>query len=218
VLTEKKIRLIDIFQSHKGLVTEKFPHHLEIYEWFFDKFRGKNIGIFEIGIREGGSLQLWRKYFGPEARIYGLDIQDKAALTEKTDSAIFVGDQSNTIFMQDLAQKIKPVHIVIDDGSHKVNDQRLSFECIFPVLENGGIYIIEDIHTSYREEYGGGYKNYRSFVEYLKTMIDGIHSSEFPGVIPVIFNEIFAVHFYPSLAVIEKRGPWTWGGPTMRPA
>ena len=216
MFTEKKMTLVDLFQTHSGLPTEKFLHHLEAYDHFFSKFQGQDVGVLEIGIRDGGSLQLWRKYFGPAARIYGLDIQDRTYLKDKVDAEIFVGDQGNVEVIRELIPKTKPLHIVIDDGSHNSQDQITSFKEIFPFLEDGGLYIVEDIHTSYRENYGGGFLDQRSFVEHLKSIIDFIHRSEFPGREAVKgADHLFAIHIYPSLAIIEKRDPRTYGSALM---
>lgn len=216
MLIEKKMTLVELFQNHSGLPTEKFNHHLEAYGHFFSPFQGQDIGVLEIGIRDGGSLQLWRKYFGPAARIYGLDIQDRTYLKDKVGAEIFVGDQGDIKVLRELISGMGQLHIVIDDGSHNSQDQIVSFKEIFPTLEDGGLYIVEDIHTSYRENYGGGLLDQRSFVEYLKARIDFIHRSEF------LFDSeykgathLFAIHIYPSLAIIEKRDPRTYGSALM---
>lgn len=207
--------LLEMFENHKGLFTEKYPHHLEIYERYFSAFRGKDVGVLEIGIRDGGSLQLWREYFGEAAWIYGLDIQDRQHIEEEVRAEVFVGDQGDVQELRRILKSMRPLDIVIDDGSHVSLDQKQSFAELFPALREGGIYVIEDIHTSYRAGYNDDTQ--LSFVEYLKEMIDSLHKNEQPGTI--FFNEweqVFAIHIYPSLAIIEKRNPRTWGGPTIR--
>ena len=68
----------EIFYKHKGRQISKWTQYIPLYHRHFSKFRGKDINIMEIGLAAGGSLQLWRKYFGPKAKIYGIDIhQDK---------------------------------------------------------------------------------------------------------------------------------------------
>lgn len=208
--------LAAIFERHKGLVAHKFPHHLEIYDTIFERFRFKpDLCLLEIGICEGGSLQLWREYFNSKAAIIGVDIQDKTNLAGETNAKIMVGDQGDRNFWAMAKPQIGNPHIIIDDGSHMCADQLMTFHELFPILQDGGLYVIEDIHTSYREAYGGGLYHPASFVEYLKRAIDVMHASEFGGKAD---SHIFSVQVYPNLAVIEKRNPNTWGGSTMRPA
>lgn len=200
--------LLDIFHNHTGLPTEKYPHHLEAYENFFAPFRGKEIGFLEIGIGNGGSLEMWRKYFGKNARIYGLDIQDI-----KPKFPLFVGNQGDRVFMEETVLKTIPLHIVVDDGSHQCYHQVVSFEVLFPRLEDGGVYIVEDIHTSYRAAYLPDMGRGESFVSYLKRMVDSLHKNETGETYHPAWDHVFAVHFYPGLAIIEKKSPSQWGGP-----
>ena len=207
--------LLEMYDAHTGLPTEKYPHHLEVYERCFSAFRGKNISVLEIGIRDGGSLQLWKEYFGKQSKIYGIDIQDRRHLKDKTGAEIFVGNQADPDFLAGVVLKTGPLKIIIDDGSHASKDQIESFQRLFPRLENGGLYIVEDIHTSYRAQYNEGESI--SFVEYLKYMIDSLHRNEQPEKIFLVeLEEAFGIHIFPSLVIIEKRSPGTWGGPTMR--
>lgn len=219
MLTEETMTLIEIFESHKGKVAHKYPIHLEAYDKVFFKFKDKNIGVVEIGIGNGGSLQLWRKYFGPAARIYGIDVVDLNYLESSVDAKIFVGSQGNAEFLNHAAREIGDFHILIDDGSHFPKDQIISFETLFPLLQEGGLYVCEDTHTSYREPYGGGLGKAGTFIEYLKQMIDSLHNSEIPEQeFPTAWRNVFSIHFYPSLVIIEKRSPWSWGGAEMRGA
>lgn len=211
------ITLSEIFQEHEGRRTHKYPHHIEIYDHFFSRFKGKEPVILEIGIAHGGSLELWRKYFGAQAQIIGIDVQDMTAMADEVNAKIFTGDQANRPFMRKILKSLPGLDIVIDDGSHRPKDQIVSFTEIFGYLNDGGLYAVEDLQTSYRENYGGGYKSECSFVEYLKQMIDGLHYSEEDVPRPEGCDSVFGIHAYPGLAIIEKRNPTSWGGSTMRP-
>ena len=212
--------LAQIFQEHQGLVAHKFPHHMMIYDRLFASFReNPDISIIEIGIANGGSLQLWRKYFGENASVIGIDIQDKTELATQSGAKIFVGDQGAHDFWEIVTPQLGNPHIIIDDGSHRCNDQIMTFDSLFPILQDGGLYIIEDIHTSYRSAYGGGLRAHGSLIEHLKRMVDDIHIAEHQRQSNMNHHShVFSIQLYPNLAVIEKRNPKYWGGSTMRPA
>lgn len=217
MLTQKAMTLLEMFETHQGIRTHKYPHHLEIYERFFARFKEVPSTVLEIGIAQGGSLELWKRYFGSQARIIGVDIQDRKGLEARIHADIFTGDQANPEFWNEIMPRIGPLDILIDDGSHQSRDQIITFACLFPHLKDGGLYVCEDIHTSYHEQYGGGLRNPESFVEHIKLLIDDIHSSNFdPSPSVPEATHIFAVHVFPSLAIIEKRNPWSWGGSTIR--
>lgn len=208
--------LPELFEHHKGLPANKFPHHMEIYERLFNPMLDvAQLGLLEIGLGHGGSLEIWRKYFGKQACIAGLDIQDLTGI--KVDATIFQGDQTDKSLLRRIASQCGPLHIIIDDGSHRTPDQQITFETLFPLLQDGGVYIVEDIHTSYRTEFGGsGKHDPNNIIEFLKDMVDGMHMNEWAGVADT--THIFGIEFYPSMAVVHKRNPGAWGGPTVRPA
>ena len=212
------MNLLELFEDHKGNPVHKYSHHIEAYDKIFERFKNTAVSILEIGLARGGSLELWRKYFGMEAAIFGMDIQDMTVLQKDSGARIFVGDQGKIEDLKRVLNKLPDLDIVIDDGSHQSEDQIVSFQHVFKRLKDKGVYIVEDIHTSYRETYGGGYLNQNSFVEYIKRMIDGLHYSEEGVPRPAGCSSVFGVHVYPGLAIIEKRNPTSWGGSTMRPA
>lgn len=209
-----RMTLMELFETHKGLPVHKFPHHIEIYDRLFAELDMPDPTLLEIGVAHGGSMALWRDYFGPAATIIGVDVQDRTAIQQQVDAKIFTGDQADPTFWQLISSQIRPLHIVIDDGSHRSADQLATFNELFPILEDGGLYIIEDIHTSYRPDYGGGLGLKGSVVETLKDLIDVIHNTEYGGLGD---SHVFSVQVYPNLAVIQKKNPSTWGGSTMRP-
>jgi len=133
-----------------GYTTDKgaHGHHFtEIYEHIFFPLRNEPIRIFEIGIAEGGSIELWEKYF-PKARIYAIDIEDRSILNSERVTTGVV-DQSR----RDQLRRFIEIHggdfdFILDDGGHQMHQQQTSFGVLFPSVKPGGYYVIEDLHTS----------------------------------------------------------------------
>ena len=171
--------LRDYFENnlHNKLVW-KWIHYFDIYHDYLQEYRNKsNFKILEIGVYKGGSLEMWRHYFGAEAKIYGIDISPECKSLESQNIEIFIGDVCDRKFLQETMAKIGSVDVVIDDGGHTMQQQIIAFEEIYPfVTTSGGIYICEDVHTSYYEYYGGGYKKPGTFIEYAKQCIDKLHA------------------------------------------
>ena len=139
----------------------KYKKYFDIYDQLFEKFINKKITIIEIGILNGGSLFMWRKYFGKKARIIGVDLNPKTKLLEKYGFEIFNGDQSNKKFWEKLFKKIGKVDIIIDDGGHTNEQQSLTTVYTVPNINNGGMLVIEDTHASYQKKFNlrnGGYR------------------------------------------------------------
>lgn len=128
------------FRHHTGRRVDKWRHYFDIYDRHFDRFRGKAVRVLEIGIDHGGSLQIWKKYFGDGARIVGLDIDPGCAMYAEDQIEIRIGNQSDVALLKDLGS----FDIVIDDGSHRLQDQLASFEALWPGTRS--VYLIEDCH------------------------------------------------------------------------
>lgn len=135
--------LRDIFEAHQGRLTDKWASYFPIYERHFGRFVGKAVRVLEIGVSHGGSLQIWKKYFGSKAEIIGLDIDARCAAYEEEQIKIHIADQALPPPM------MGPLDIVIDDGSHRLVDQAAAFTHLWPTLRAGGIYLIEDCHEGY---------------------------------------------------------------------
>lgn len=205
----------------KKLKVHKWHHYFEIYDRHFSKYKGTNPVILEIGVAKGGSLEMWNHYFKGECTIYGIDIdpQCKNYESEFSNVKIFIGDQSDTNFLNQIKSQVPKVDILIDDGSHINSHIIKSFEELYPTVTPGGTYLIEDLHTSYWSEYyGGGLLHPGSAIEYLKTLIDKLNakhqttvtkkfswSKEVVNRADDSFSNITnSLHFYDSIAVIEK--------------
>jgi hypothetical protein len=134
--------LQELWDAHNGRLIDKWAHYLPIYERYFAKFRGTAVRLLEIGVCHGGSLQLWKAYFGPKATIMGLDIDPRCSEYMEDQISIFTGNQTD----QRQLAAFQSLDIVIDDGSHKFEDQQASLNGLYPNLNVGGVYLIEDIH------------------------------------------------------------------------
>jgi len=110
--------LLNYFENNDGRLIDKWMHYFEIYDRHFQQFRGRDIHILEIGVYHGGSLQMWKAYFGEQAKIYGVDIQSACKKFEENNVRIFIGDQADRRFLRSLREEIPRVDIVIDDGGH----------------------------------------------------------------------------------------------------
>ncbi len=138
------------------LRTDKGPlHHgyTEIYEYLFSPLRGDSIRILEIGVAEGGSLELWEDYFR-KASIFGLDIEDKSDL-ERPRVVTYVADQADRSALAGfVARHGGEFDVIIDDGGHSMEQQQVSLGFLFQFVKPGGYYVIEDVHSSFFEQYG----------------------------------------------------------------
>jgi hypothetical protein len=104
--------------------------------------------VLEIGVFRGASLRMWRDYF-PNAEIHGFDSQ-KTELTPESRIHLHVGDQADRHSLDSLLEAAgSPFDLIIDDGGHTMEQQQVSFACLFPHLRPGCPYIIEDLHTSF---------------------------------------------------------------------
>jgi hypothetical protein len=196
------------FFNNSSRYITKWQHYFDIYDRHFAAFRGKEIVVLEIGVFQGGSLQMWKSYFGPRARIFGLDINPECAKLEEPNVQVFIGSQEDPNFLRDLKLKIPPIDILIDDGGHSMKQQITTFKVLFDHLKPHGIYLCEDTHTSYWVEYGGGYKRSRTFIEYCKNLIDelhGFHSEQNSFKPTALTGSLNSITFYDSIVVMEKK-------------
>jgi len=196
------------FNQNSGRLIHKWVHYFGIYERHFSRFQSKEIVMLEIGVSQGGSLQMWKHYFGSKVKIYGIDIDPKCKQFEEENVEIFIGSQSDRTFLRGIKAKIPAVDILIDDGGHTMKQQIVTFEELFDHIKEDGVYVCEDLHTSYLLKYGGGYRRRGSFIEYSKKFIDYINAWDAnPRQLKVnhFTRSVDSLHFYNNMLVIEKR-------------
>lgn len=196
--------LINIFQSHDQRVVCKWNHYLEHYERHFQKYVNQKISILEIGVEAGGSLQLWKKYFGEKCNIVGVDINPECKFEEEQ-IKVEIGDQSDLTFLKFIVDKYGPFDIIIDDGSHIQSHIQKTFHYLYNHLKDNGVYVIEDVHCSYFSSFQGGIKSPLNFVNYLLSFI---HDINFRYIKEFFYtkkiNHLKSICFYDSLIFIEK--------------
>lgn len=201
--------LREIFDKSDGKLIHKWNHYIEVYDQYFNKYRGKEVNILEIGVSQGGSLEMWKKYFGDKMHLYGVDINPRCKELEEEQVTIFIGEQEDRNFLKELKSKIPKIDILIDDGGHTMIQQIVTFEEMFTHVKDDGIYLCEDTHTSYIYEYHGGYKKKDTFIEYSKNFIDYINAwhSENKNKLDVtdFTKSVYGLHFYTGMVIIEKK-------------
>jgi hypothetical protein len=191
------------------------PRHryTQAYERHLARLRRKPIVLLEIGIggyddpAEGGaSLRMWRRWL-PHAEIHGADLYDKSRVAGRR-IAVHRTDQADADALARLAEEVGPCDVVIDDGSHVCDHVVRTFEVLFPAVRPGGVYVIEDLQTSYQPKYGGrprGDGREGTATGYLADVLDGLHQPGGGGAPSYTDRWVEAVHVYPEMAVIEKR-------------
>ncbi len=112
----------------------------------------------EVGVQNGGSAQMWKKYFGKPAQIVGVDINPNCKQLEEEQIAIEISSQEDPKFWAAFKEKYPRVDILLDDGGHTMNQQIVTFREMFPHIKDGGLYMCEDCGTSYWEKYGGAWQ------------------------------------------------------------
>lgn len=137
------------FLRNGGKRLHKWMHYFDIYEHHLERFRGRNPVMLEIGVAGGGSLAMWRSYFGDGARILGVDIDPTCKRHEANGIEVFVGSQDDPKFLDTILDKYPMIDIVLDDGSHIMRHMIASFEHLYPRIDKSGVYLVEDTHTCY---------------------------------------------------------------------
>lgn len=195
------------FYAHEGHVVHKWHHYLPLYDRYFAPFRGTKVRMLEIGVSEGGSLKLWREFFGPDAVIYGIDINPDCLKYDGEYGSVRIGSQDDPVFLRSVVEEMGGVDIILDDGSHIAKHIIASFEALFPSLNEGGIYMAEDLCCSYWKAFGGGYRRPSTFIEYTKTLIDDMHHWYHAKgqKKDVAKDHVSAIHIHNGLFVIEKK-------------
>jgi len=196
------------FLNHDGRVAEKWAHYFPVYEAHFGRFVGHPVKIFEIGCGEGGSLQFWKRYLGRQAQIIGIDNNPACEAFVEEQIAVRIGGQADAGFLDAVIAEFGAPDIVIDDGSHVMSDVVASFVHLYPLMSPHGVYLVEDLHTAYWPEYGGGLRRAGSFIEFSKNLIDQLNARWSRGAMkPTGFtHETLSMHFHDSIVVFE-RGP-----------
>ncbi|MEV7967881.1 class I SAM-dependent methyltransferase [Sphaerisporangium sp. NPDC088356] len=202
-------RLATRFGSDKyGTMHWYTPH----YARYFSPLRDELVRVLEIGVggyhdpaSGGASLRMWQRYFR-RGLVFGLDLFPKTGVQGPRIRTL-AGDQGDPAALRALAEEHGPFDIVIDDGSHMNAHVLVALRELFPHVRPGGLYVVEDVQTSYWPMFGGGRDVPGTTAEFAKTVIDGLNHREFadPGHVPSYFDgHVVAAHFHHNLMVLEK--------------
>jgi hypothetical protein len=217
--------LADLYASHRGKISDKWTVYLEVYEELFRSYRGSRLRLLEIGIQNGGSLEIWSRYFGNAAALVGCDINFACTQLKYDDPRIHVviGDANTDEAERAIAGHSQRFDLIIDDGSHRSSDIIRSFVRYFPRLEQGGIFVVEDLHCSYWQKFEGGLVDPWSSMSFLKRLADVINHEHwgtpyrraevlrsFESRYGAALDEeslaqIHSIEFYNSVCVVHKR-------------
>jgi SAM-dependent methyltransferase len=214
--------LRDIFKSLSKFA-DKWDPYFDVYETWFSSFRGQSPRILEIGVQHGGSAEMWLEYFGEGTKIVGVDVDPRCLQHNSQDIEIVIGDQADRNFWNTFFQNYnEPFDIAIDDGGHRMQQMIMSFVTVSQHIRDGGIYLVEDLHTAYWNHIDiwpigpwddMGLYNVKNMMEFTKAGLDVLnkehiepHIGKIPQLDPLIidtFKHVKAVHYYNSMIVFE---------------
>lgn len=191
--------------------TVKWNTYFNDYEKHLVKYVQQNPIVLEIGVAEGGSLEMWSKYF-INGEIHGMDLDERIINYKYSQPNIYChhGDQGSTDYWEFFNKSSNIMFdVIIDDGSHVNSHQIMTLINLFPRLKEGGTYVIEDTHTSYWKPYGGGLLQQGTFIETVKTLIDFLHRQHIEVApnpkMEEVFKDLKSIQFYNSMVVLEKQ-------------
>jgi hypothetical protein len=198
-----------LFYGHTGRQAYKWHQYLEAYDRHLNRFRGTQVRLLEIGVHKGGSLQIWRKYLGADAVVFGIDIDESCRGLDGGEASVRIGSQADPVFLKQVVAEMGGVDVVLDDGSHIAEHQRASFTTLWPLLSPGGLYMCEDLMTSYWDVYhNGGYQRAGTFIEVVKQLVDDQHAwyhDQPQRALADAASSVHCVSMYEGLAAVEKR-------------
>jgi SAM-dependent methyltransferase len=194
------------FLGNQQRTIHKWKHYFPAYEAHFARYVNRPFLFLEIGCGRGGSAQMWKRYFGPHVRIVGLDINPECTQFEEDQIAVRIGSQSDTAFLQQVLDEFGTPDIVLDDGSHRMNDVVETFQFLYDKTAKDGVYMVEDLHTAYWDEFGGGLGRDGSFIELTKRLIDELNADWSRGALPPteFTRTTLSMHFYDSIVAFER--------------
>jgi hypothetical protein len=204
----------EIFCNHSRYLSDKWAQFLPVYDRELGAMvaRGQPLRLLEIGVQNGGSLQVWHEYLPKGSLIYGIDIDEHCRrLVFPPEIKVLIGDAGSPAFLNALLGD-EFFDIIIDDGSHQADDVTSAFEALLPRLAPAGKYFIEDLHASYWASHGGGLRRHGTAIEHLKKLVDALHADHFEGDVKEderqwarnLNSAIERVSFHDSIAVIVK--------------
>ena len=216
--------LHQLYTEHTGKVSDKWSLYLSEYDRLFNSYRDKPIRLLEIGIQNGGSLEIWSKFFKNASTLIGCDSNPDCELLNYDDSRIkiIIGDANSPEVRERLLQLSPQFDIIVDDGSHLSSDIIKSFVLYFPLVAEGGVFIVEDLHCSYWSQFEGGLFDPYSSISLFKHLADvinhqhwgipkarsdilrGIFTKYDIEISADVLSQVHSVEFINSMCVIRK--------------
>jgi hypothetical protein len=203
-----KENILDVIaKKYKTDKSSESHNYTKFYDLHFNDIREKNLKVLEIGIQNGFSLKMWKEYFF-NSKIFGIDLTDLKHLEEDR-IKIFVGNQSDKNFLTNINNECEGFDIIIDDGSHKSLDIKNSFYHLFPLLNPGGIYVVEDLHTNYWEKSNNfpDWKmgnDYLTFIDEIKNLIDNVNSGGKSGYANRDLDNVYCHNYFGEMNWWDK--------------
>lgn len=177
-LLAEDLRIVNAYSTSPYL-SIKHSSYFHVYERLLTPFVGKPITFVEVGVYNGGSLFMWRNFFGEQARIIGVDLNPDAKRWECDGFEIWIGNQSSAEFWSEFLESVGKIDIILDDGGHSNAQQIQTVVSVTPSVRDGGLVLVEDAHTSYMTQFGNPSK--RSFMNFAFDVVDSINS-RFPDI------------------------------------
>jgi glycosyltransferase involved in cell wall biosynthesis len=219
--------LKQICEEHEGKVSDKWSVYIDEYDRILSPYRKKHVRLLEIGIQNGGSLEIWSKYFPRAQNLVGCDINpDCSSLRyENPCIAVVPGDANSDETQAAILRHSPAFDVILDDGSHRSSDIVKSFTRYFPILADGGVFVAEDLHCSYWETYEGGLFDPYSSIAFFKRLADvishehwgvdksraeilqGIFSKYGAHMEEEVLERVHSVEFINSMCIVRKASP-----------
>jgi hypothetical protein len=176
--TEGELAKIFFNRAKDARHSGKWEHYFEVYERHLQRFRDQPVTLLEIGVQNGGSIDVYRRFFGDQLQYIGVDIDPACKQLERDHPAgvrIEIGDSSDPAFLARVASRLQRIDIIIDDGSHLPAHQLRAFSSLYDRLDTNGVYLVEDLHTNFFPSYEGGRRSPSTFLAYAKELTDVLH-------------------------------------------
>lgn len=190
----------------------KINSYFYSYVELFGHMVNKKCVFIETGILDGGSLFMWRNWFGPEARIIGVDLNPEALKWKEHGFEIFIGDQGDPEFWKSLLSEVGHFDALLDDGGHQSFQQIVTAIEAIKYANNSCVIAVEDTATSFMKDFSS--HGCFSFLEYAKDATDFLVAKSFemyPNRFPEILNEeviseyknVYSIQFYNGIVAFH---------------
>tara|TARA_B100000787_G_C16167567_1_gene284713 strand:+ start:606 stop:1463 length:858 start_codon:yes stop_codon:yes gene_type:complete len=199
----RELATYKLFKTSKKF-SLKWSSYFQVYEKIFSKYRKKKIKFVEIGVANGGSLLMWKKFFGKNAEIIGIDLNPDTKKMEKYGFKIYIGSQIDPVFWKDFFKKEGKIDLILDDGGHKNLQQISTVHYCLPHIKDGGKIIIEDTVTNYLKKEFNNPSKY-SFINFCNLIIEMIHrrSGLLHKKLNIYSRKIYSINFFESIVVFS---------------